>query len=67
MKNKEKDQILKERNEKGKAFKEDWQEQQERDQVVMPVDDIPLEDIKLEYKEERDKEDTKDQSSSERD
>ncbi|WP_409304485.1 hypothetical protein [Peribacillus sp. SCS-155] len=67
MTNLDKDKILQERNQKDKAFRENWQEQKERDQVVMPIDDLPLEDISMEYKEERDKEDTKDQSSSERD
>lgn len=66
MKNSEKARVLKERNDKSKAFKEDWEKQQERDQVVMPVDDLPLEDIDMEREEELDKEDTKDRSSSER-
>ncbi|RFU62181.1 hypothetical protein [Peribacillus glennii] len=66
MKNSEKDQVLRERNDKTKAFKENWEEQMERDQVVMPVDDLPLEDIDMEREEEKDKEDTKDRSSSER-
>jgi len=66
MKNSEKARVLEERNDKSKAFKEDWEKQQERDQVVMPVDDLPLEDIDMEREEERDKEDTKDRSSSER-
>ncbi|PLT33709.1 hypothetical protein [Bacillus sp. V5-8f] len=66
MKNSEKDQILRERNDNSKAFRENWKDQKERDQVVMPVDDLPLEDIDMEYEEERDKDDTKDRSSSER-
>ncbi|RFU64312.1 hypothetical protein [Bacillus sp. V59.32b] len=66
MKNSEKDQVLEERNDKSKAFKENWEKQKERDQVVMPIDDLPLEDIEMEKEEERDKEDTKDRSSSDR-
>ncbi|WP_110928948.1 hypothetical protein [Bacillus massiliglaciei] len=61
-----KNKILNERNDKSKAFKEDWEKQKERDQVVMPIDDLPLEEIKYESEEERKKEDTKDDSSSER-
>jgi hypothetical protein len=66
MKNSEKERVLEERNDKSKAFKKDWEKQKERDQVVMPVDDLPLEDIDMEREEERNKEDTKDQSSSDR-
>ncbi|MCM3440319.1 hypothetical protein AB3Z07_06140 [Metabacillus halosaccharovorans] len=47
-------------------FKKDRESQQEVDQLVMPIDDLPLEDIKEEKREERDKHDTKDQSSSEK-
>lgn len=63
--NKDKEKYLDERNEKSKAFKEDRETQLERDQTVMPIDELPLEDIKMENQEERDKEDTKDHSSSE--
>ncbi|SFB93719.1 hypothetical protein SAMN05443252_10182 [Bacillus sp. OV322] len=63
--NRDKEKYLEERNEKSKAFKEDRETQLERDQTVMPIDDLPLEDIKMENQEERDKEDTKDNSSSE--
>ncbi|RFU70638.1 hypothetical protein D0469_05750 [Peribacillus saganii] len=66
MKNSEKEKILEERNDKSKAFKENWEEQLERDQVVMPIDDLPLEDIREEYKEEKDGEKVKDQSSSDK-
>jgi hypothetical protein len=66
MNNSEKDRVLEERNDKSKAFKEDWEKQKERDQVVMPIDDLPLEDIKMEKAEERNKEKTKDQSSSDK-
>ncbi|CAH0344297.1 hypothetical protein [Bacillus sp. CECT 9360] len=66
MKNSEKDQVLEERNDKSKAFKENWEKQKERDQVVMPIDDLPLEDIDMEKEEERDKEETKNRSSSDR-
>ena len=47
-------------------FKKDRESQQEVDQLVMPIDDLPLEDIKEEKREERDKHNTKDQSSSEK-
>ncbi|MBU7591343.1 hypothetical protein [Metabacillus halosaccharovorans] len=47
-------------------FKKDRESQQEVDQLVMPIDDLPLEDIKEEKREERDKHDTKNQSSSEK-
>ncbi|MFJ7745541.1 hypothetical protein [Peribacillus sp. NPDC097295] len=66
MDNKDKDKILEERNDKSKAFKENQEKQLERDQVVMPIDDLPLEDIKYEHEEERNKEETKHRSSSER-
>ncbi|MDV2686322.1 hypothetical protein RYX56_18300 [Alkalihalophilus lindianensis] len=65
MNNKEKDQVLRERNSKSKAFKEDKEKQKERDQTVMPVDDLPLDEIKNEEEEERNKERTKDRSTSE--
>ncbi|MFD0048680.1 hypothetical protein ACFVHQ_05020 [Actinomycetes bacterium NPDC127524] len=64
--NRDKEKYLEERNEKSKAFKEDRETQLERDQTVMPIDDLPLEDIKMENQEERDKEDTKDNSSSDK-
>ncbi|HZH58202.1 MAG TPA: hypothetical protein VEY70_01195 [Metabacillus sp.] len=47
-------------------FKKDRESLQEIDQLVMPIDDLPLEDIKEEKREERDKHATKDQSSSEK-
>lgn len=62
----DRDKILNERNDKSKAFKEDWDQQKERDQVVMPIDDLPLEDINMENKEERDKHATKQRSSSDK-
>ncbi|MCM3759251.1 hypothetical protein M3212_00475 [Alkalihalobacillus oceani] len=64
MKNSEKEKVLKERNDKEKAFKKDKEKQKERDQTIMPVDELPLEDIKQEAEEERQKEKTKDRSSS---
>ncbi|MDQ0219932.1 hypothetical protein ELQ35_21800 [Peribacillus cavernae] len=66
MKDSEKEQVLENRNDKSKAFKKDWEKQKERDQVVMPIDDLPLKEIDMERKEERNKKDTKDRSSSER-
>lgn len=62
----DRDKILDERNDKSKAFKEDWDQQKERDQVVMPIDDLPLEDINMENEEERDKHATKQRSSNEK-
>ncbi|PLS17593.1 hypothetical protein CVD28_11405 [Bacillus sp. M6-12] len=66
MKNSEKEQILEERNDKSKAFRENWNEQLKRDQVVMPTEDLPLEDIREEYQEEKNGEKIKDQSSSDK-
>ncbi|WP_163102052.1 hypothetical protein [Peribacillus alkalitolerans] len=62
---KNKDKILKDRNDRSKAFEKNWNEQKERDQVVMPIDDLPLEEIKTEKKEERDNKGSKDTSTSE--
>ncbi|MGE7604132.1 hypothetical protein ACQKL5_16805 [Peribacillus sp. NPDC097675] len=66
MDNQDKDKILQERNDKSKAFKKSQEKQLERDQIVMPIDDLPLEDIKYEHEEERNKEETKHRSASER-
>lgn len=66
MDNKEKEKILEERNDKSKAFKEDQKKQLERDQVVMPIDDLPLEEIKYEHEEERNKKETKHRSTSDK-
>ncbi|WP_216827681.1 hypothetical protein [Alkalihalobacterium elongatum] len=65
MRNKEKEKELQNRNQKSQAFKQDWDQQLMRDQLVMPIDEPPLEDIKLEEQEEREKKKTKQQSSSE--
>ncbi|XKE47846.1 hypothetical protein LG279_11930 [Sutcliffiella horikoshii] len=59
-----KEKTLLERNEKDKAFKENKKKQKNRDQLVMPIDELPLEDIKYEKEEERDKKGSKDRSSS---
>lgn len=64
--NKERERVLEERNDKEKAFQKDKQEQKERDQTIMPVDDLPLEDIKQEAEEERNKDQTKNRSSSDK-
>ncbi|WP_409294856.1 hypothetical protein V1498_17020 [Peribacillus sp. SCS-26] len=66
MENHEKEETLKSRNDKDKAFRESQEKQLERDQLLMPVDDLPLEDIREEKKEERDGEHSKDESSSEK-
>ncbi|MCG1023102.1 hypothetical protein [Sutcliffiella horikoshii] len=64
MKDHNKDKALLERNEKEKAFKENEKKQKNRDQLVMPIDELPLEEIKYEKEEERDKKGSKDRSSS---
>ncbi|WP_235864029.1 hypothetical protein [Sutcliffiella halmapala] len=65
LKNIDKDKELLERNEKDKAFKEDKKKQIRRDQLVMPIDELPLEEIKYEAEEERKKKESKNRSSSE--
>ncbi|WP_417900064.1 hypothetical protein ABN702_07330 [Bacillus haimaensis] len=65
MTNKRKEKELLERNEKEKAFKENEKKQKRRDQLVMPIDELPLEDIKYEAEEEKKKKDSKEDSSSE--
>ncbi|MGD6777437.1 hypothetical protein ACQCU1_17750 [Sutcliffiella horikoshii] len=64
MRDQTKEKTLLERNEKDKAFKENKKNQKNRDQLVMPIDELPLEDIKYEKEEERDKKGSKDRSSS---
>ncbi|WP_339146451.1 MULTISPECIES: hypothetical protein [unclassified Sutcliffiella] len=64
MRDQNKDKELLERNEKEKAFKENEKKQKDRDQLVMPIDELPLEEIKYEKEEERDKKGSKDRSSS---
>ncbi len=66
MENKKKQQELQNRNDREKAFKESQDKQLERDQLLWPADDLPLEDIKEEKKEERDKHASKNTSSSEK-
>ena len=46
MDNKDKEKYLEERNDKSKAFKKYLEKQLERDQVVMPIDDLPIVEIK---------------------
>ncbi|MFB7637847.1 hypothetical protein [Peribacillus butanolivorans] len=53
MDNKDKEKFLEERNNKSKAFKENQEKQLERDQVVMPIEDLPIDEIKYEREEER--------------
>lgn len=64
--NKDKEKFLEERNNKSKAFKENQEKQLERDQVVMPIEDLPIDEIKYEREEERNKKETKQRSTSER-
>ena len=64
MRDQTKEKTLLERNEKDKAFKKNETNQKKRDQLVMPIDELPLEEIKYEKEEERNKKSSKDQSSS---
>jgi hypothetical protein len=64
--NKDKEKYLEERNDKTKAFKKNQEKQLERDQVVMPIDDLPIDEIKYEQQEERNKKETKHRSTSEK-
>jgi hypothetical protein len=48
------------------AFKETKEEQLKRDQEEWPIDQLPLEDERLEAKEEKEKHKTKNQSQSEK-
>ncbi|AOH53758.1 hypothetical protein ACQKGI_10900 [Peribacillus muralis] len=66
MDNKDKEKYLEERNDKSKAFKENQEKQLERDQVVMPIEDLPIDEIKYERQEERNKKETKNRSTSEK-
>ncbi|MGE7767226.1 hypothetical protein [Peribacillus sp. NPDC096540] len=66
MDNKDKEKFLEERSDKYKAFKENQEKQLERDQVVMPIEDLPIDEIKYEREEERNKKETKHRSTSER-
>ncbi|WLD93778.1 hypothetical protein [Alkalihalobacillus sp. AL-G] len=47
-------------------FKKDRKRQKDVDEQAMPTDDLPLEDIKEEIREEKEKHDSKDNSSTER-
>lgn len=51
--------ALDERNDKDKAFREDQEKQAERDQLVMPVDDLSNELLEDREENERDKRGTK--------
>ncbi len=64
LRDQKKEKELLERNDKDKAFKDNKKSQKDRDQLVMPIDELPLEEIKYESEEERDKEGSKDRSSS---
>ncbi|WP_442853669.1 hypothetical protein [Bacillus sp. CHD6a] len=64
MKDQTKEKTLLERNKKDKAFKKNDKDQKNRDQLVMPIDELPLDDIKYEEAEERDKKGSKGRSSS---
>lgn len=64
--NKDKEKYIEERNDKAKAFKKNQEKQLERDQVVMPIDDLPIDEIKYEQQEERNKKETKHRSTSEK-
>lgn len=62
----DRDKVQSKKHNNSERFKKDRESQLEVDQLVMPIDDLPLEDIKEERREEKDKHDTKDQSSSEK-
>jgi hypothetical protein len=62
----DREKIQQKKKNNPKKFKCDRESQQEVDQLVMPIDDLPLEDIKEEKREEKDKHKTKNQSSSEK-
>ncbi len=62
----DRDKVQSKKHNNPERFKKDRESQLEVDQLVMPIDDLPLEDIKEERREEKDKHDTKDQSSSEK-
>ncbi|MBS4202275.1 hypothetical protein KHA93_21930 [Bacillus sp. FJAT-49732] len=47
--------TLKERNDKDKAFKDDPEKQAQRDQLLMPIDDISDELVEEREKNEKDK------------
>ncbi|MGE7183441.1 hypothetical protein ACQKKK_05420 [Peribacillus sp. NPDC006672] len=66
MDSKDKEKYLEERNDKSKAFKKNQEKQLERDQVVMPIEDLPIDEINYERQEERNKKETKHRSTSER-
>ncbi|WP_100373863.1 hypothetical protein [Bacillus sp. FJAT-45037] len=66
MDKREREKVLEERNQKSKAFKDAQEKQIERDQTIMPVDELPLGEIKLEEEEEKNKKATKNRSTSER-
>ncbi|PMC37929.1 hypothetical protein CJ195_10040 [Bacillus sp. UMB0899] len=62
----DRDKVQSKKKDNPERFQKDREDQKEVDQLVMPIDDLPLEDIKEEKREEKDKHDTKDQSSSEK-
>lgn len=51
--------TLEERNDKDKAFKDDPEKQAQRDQLIMPIDDISDELVEDREKNEQDKRDSK--------
>ncbi|MBS4205334.1 hypothetical protein [Lederbergia citrea] len=49
------DKVLRERNEKDEAFMKDQEKQSQRDQLVMPIDDISDELVEEREENEQDK------------
>ncbi|GIN56988.1 hypothetical protein [Lederbergia ruris] len=49
------DKVLKERNDRDKAFYQDPEKQAQRDQLVMPIDDISDDLVEKREKNEQDK------------
>lgn len=62
----DRDKVQQKKKNNPEKFKKDRKSQLEVDQLVMPIDDLPLEDIKEEMREEKDKHNSKNQSSSEK-
>lgn len=58
--------MVRKTDDKDDTFKKSKEKQKQRDQSVMPIDELPLEEIKREQEEERDKRKSKDKSSTDK-
>ncbi|KMK75331.1 hypothetical protein [Alkalihalobacillus pseudalcaliphilus] len=56
---------LKTNKKESAKFKKNLEQQKKVDQTTMPIDELPLEELKEEMKDEKNKEKTKNRSSSE--